>query len=186
MDRKVIDRSFQALYGHPCWGLRYDRNLNLSMNFGKPSLDVREPFSTDSTSETVRRMASRRRVTLRGEWWLWIYCCFWRLTDGDLELATGSSSFRRIERAMARLEGQELASIIVQPETGATHFAFDLGCALRCRRFERDTDEELWMLYKPSGHVLSVHGNGTFSHQRATEVEKRFQPIDDGVQTNDP
>lgn len=174
MNRKAIDRSFQPLYGHPCWGLRYDRNLNLSMNFGKPSLHIREPFSTDSTSEAVRRMASRRRVTIAGKWWLWIYCCYWRLTSGDLELATGSSSLRRIERATAQLEGQELVSLAVEPETGATHFAFDLGCVLRCRRFERGNDAELWMLYKPSGYVLSVHGNGTFSHQRATEVEKRL------------
>ena len=185
MDRKAIDRSFQPLYGHPCWGLRYDRNLNLSMNFGQPSLHVREPFSTNSASEAVRRMASRRRVTVRGEWWLWIYCCYWRLTTGDLELATGSSSFRRIERATAQLEGQELMSVAVEPETGATRFTFDLGCVLHCRRFARDTDGELWMLYKPSGYVLSVHGNGTFSHQRATEVEKRLQPIKDGVRPDD-
>ena len=65
-------------------------------------------------------------------------------------------------------------SIVVEPETGATHFAFDLGCVLHCRRVERDTDAELWMLYKPSGYVLSVHGNGTFSHQRTTEGEKRI------------
>ena len=36
---------------------------------------------------------------------------------------------------------------------------------------------ELWMLYKPNGYVLSVFGNGTFSHQRASEVAKRLQPI---------
>jgi hypothetical protein len=151
------------------------------MNFGTPSLQVREPFSTDSKSDAVQRMASRRRVTIRGEWWLWIYCCHWRLTSGDLQLATASSSFGRIERAAAELEGQQLVSVAVEPETGATRFAFDLGCVLHCRRFERDTDAELWMLYKPSGYVLSVHGNGTFSHQRASGVEKRFHPIEDGV-----
>jgi hypothetical protein len=130
-------------------------------------------------------MASRRRVTVRGEWWLWIYCCYWRLTSGDLELATGSSSMLRIERATAQLEGQELVSVAVEPETGATRFTFDLGCVLHCRRFERDSDAELWMLYKPSGYVLSVHSNGTFSHQRATVVEKRLQPIEDGVRPDD-
>lgn len=181
MNRKVIDRSFQPLYGRPCWGLRYDRMLNLSLNFGKPSLRIREPFNTDSTSEAVRQLASRRRVTVRGEWWLWLYCCYWRLTTGELELATGSSSLRRLERATAQLEGQDLVSVAVEPQTGATRFAFDLGCVLHCRRFERDADAELWLLYKPSGYVLSVHGNGTFSHQRAAEVEKRLQPIDDGV-----
>src|SRR5260370_40726921 len=108
MNVKVIDRSCQPLYGQPCWGLRYDRKVNLSMNSGETSLCIREPFTTDSKSEVVRRMAGRRQVTVRGEWWLWIYCCYWRLTSDGLALATGSSSFRRIERATAQLEGQEL------------------------------------------------------------------------------
>jgi hypothetical protein len=178
MNMKAIDRCFRPLYGQPCWGLRYSRNLNLSMNFGKPSLHIREPRNTESKLEAVRRWAARRQVTVRGEWWLWIYCCYWRLTDGELPLATGSSSFRQIERATAQLEGQKLVRVEVEPRTSATCFAFDLGCLLRCRRFERDTDDELWILYKPSGYVLSVQGNGMFYHQRATEANKRPKPIE--------
>ena len=185
MNRKIIDRSFQPLFGKPCWGLLYDRQLNLSMNFGKPSLSVREPFSTDSKSEVVQQMAARRRITVRGQWWLWIYCCYWRLTSNGLELATGSSSIRRIERATVQLGGQELVSVEVEQETGGTRFAFDLGCVLHCRRFRQDTDDELWTLYKPSGYVFSVHGNGTFSHKRGTEVEKRLQSIEDGIRPDD-
>jgi hypothetical protein len=181
MNAKVIDRSFQRLYGQPCWGLRFCRQLNLSMNLGKPSLCVREPFDTDSKFEVVRRIAAQRRVTVRGEWWRWIWCCYWQLTADGLELATGSSSLRRIKKATARLEGQALVSVDVTPATGATRFAFDLGCVLNCRRFRRDTDDELWTLHKRSGCFLSVHGNGTFSHQRGTDVENPPQPIDDGV-----
>ena len=170
MNVKIIEKSVQPIYGQPCWGLHYDRQLNLSMNFGKPSLRVREPYKTNAKTEVVRRLAARRQVTVRGEWWLWIYCCYWRLTSDGVELATGSSSFRRIERATAQLDGQKMVSVEVEPTTGATRFAYDLGCVLHCRRFNRDSDSELWMLYKPSGYVLSVHGNGTVSHQRATTV----------------
>ena len=184
-EHEKIDSWFQPLCGQPCWGLRFDVNLNLSMNFGRPSLHIREPFRADSKSETVQRIASRRCVTVRGEYWLWIYCCYWRLTAGELQLATGSSSFRRIERATAQLSGQKLASVAVEPETGATRFVFDLGCALHCRRFERDTDAELWMLYKPNGYVLSVHGNGNLSHLRSSKVEKRLRHIEDGVRPDD-
>ena len=185
MSEKVIEKSFQALYGQPCWGLHYDRQLNLSMNFGKPSLRVREPYRSKSKSAVVRRLAAERLATVRGEWWLWIYCCYWRLTSQRLEPATGSSSTRRIERAMAHLEGQELVSVDVKPETGATRFVFDLGCVLHCRRFERESDSELWMLYKPSGYVLSIHGNGTLSHQRGTTVVRRLQPIENALGRND-
>lgn len=167
MKRSALETSLQPLYGKPCWGVRHDRQLNLSMNFGKPSLDIREPYVTRPVSEAATRMASRRNVTVRGEWWLWIYCSYWRLTSDDRRLATGSSSARQIERAIQQLDGQKLVSAVVHPETGATRFAFDLGCVLGCRRFERNSDKEWWMLYQPSGYVLSAHGDGAISHFRA-------------------
>ena len=172
MSTKTIDKSFQPLYGQPCWGLHYQRQLNLSMNFGNPSLRIREPFHTNAKSDIGRQMAARRCVTVSGEWWLWIYCCYWKLTSDGLPLATGSSSIRKIDRAMAQLDGQALVSVTVEPETGATRFVFDLGCVLHCRRFERDSDAELWMLYKPTGYVLSVHGNGAASHERGKSARK--------------
>jgi hypothetical protein len=170
MKIKTVDRWIRPLYGQPCWGLNYEQQLNLSMNFGKPSLRVREPFSTDSKSEAVRRLAARRLVTVRGEWWLWIFCCHWRIISDDLELATSSSSIRRVSQATAQLAGQKLVSVSVTPETGATSFVFDLGCVLSCRRFQRDDNVDLWTLYRPRGYVLSAFGDGSFTHQRATEA----------------
>jgi len=177
MSKTLIENSFQQLYRKPCWGLHFDSQLNLSMNFGKPSLRIREPFSTASKLEVVRRMAARRCVTVRGEWWLWIYCSFWRLSTNSTLLATSSSSSRRIERALKQLDGEALEAVTVNPATGATKFIFDLGCALECRRFERDSDAELWMLYKPRGYVLSARGNGTFTHERASQAGHQARPI---------
>jgi hypothetical protein len=168
MTKRIISNTFQPLCGQPCWGLSYDRQLNLSMNFGMPSLQIREPASSNSRSKVIRRHFSRRRVTVRGQWWLWIYVCRWRLSADGKGLATASSSLRRIRQAIAQLEGQKLVSAHVDSKTGATLFTFDLGCTLDCRRLERDTDDELWMLYKPNGYVLSVHGNGTLRHHRAS------------------
>jgi hypothetical protein len=156
-------------------------HTNLSMNFGKPSLKIREPFDTTSRSEVVQRLAARRRITLRGQWRLWLWCCYWKLSVNDKVLATGSSSARRIERAAACLDGQKLTGVRVNPSTGATRFAFDLGAVLDCRRFEKGRDDELWLLYEPSGFVLSVHGNGTFCHHRGSEVSKRLRRIEDGT-----
>jgi hypothetical protein len=174
----IIAETFQQLYGQPRWGVHYHRQLNLSMNFGQPSLKIREPYESNAATEKVRRLMARRNVTFRGEWWLWIYCCFWRLSSGDVALAAGSSSLRRIERAMAELDGQELVSVTVDPRTGATGFRFDLGGALDCRRFGKESDAALWTLYKPDGYVLSVYGNETFSHQPGSAKEEELQPIE--------
>lgn len=185
MNREAIEKSFQPLYGRPCWGLSYDRYLNLSMNFGDPSLRVREPYRTRSASEAVQRMAARRLVTIRGEWWLWLHCCYWRLSGEAHDLATGSSSLRRIQQAVSQLEGQALTAVTIESRTGASRFIFDLGCVLHCRRFERDSDEELWALYEPGGIVLSAHGDGNLDRRLGSDIEKPRQPVEEGAEPND-
>jgi hypothetical protein len=75
MSERVISHTFQRFYGHPCWGLNYDSRPNLSMNFGKPSLNIREAFQTNAKTEFARRVAAGRCVTVRGEWWLWLRMC---------------------------------------------------------------------------------------------------------------
>lgn len=167
ISQKTVEKWFRRLYGHPCWGLEWSRQMNFSINFGKPSLKVREPYVTRSQFQVVQDLSSRRLVTVRGEWWLWLWCCHWQLSMNTDILATGSSSIRRIEKGMSQLSGQKLVSLSVNERTGFTRFDFDLGCHLHCRRFERDSKDELWTLYRPSGYVLSVHGNGTFCHQRS-------------------
>jgi hypothetical protein len=178
----VISQTFEPIYDQPCWGLHFSHQLNLLMNFGKPSLRIRDPIrdpgSTSPKSERVRRLLARRLVTIRGEWWLWLQCCHWRLSSKGKQIGTSSASLLRIRQATAELDGQKLTSVDVEPATGATRFAFDLGCVLDCRRFEKDSDSALWYLYKPSGYVLSVHGNGTFSHQRGSAVKENLIPLD--------
>jgi hypothetical protein len=176
----IIARTFQELFGQPCWGLDHGQYNNLSMNFGKPTLHVQEPHATKSKSDTVRWLAAKRIVRPHGRWRLWLTCCYWRLSSDEKQLATGSCSLRRIECAMAHLNGQKLISAHVEPATGATRFTFDLGGVLDCRRFEKDSDLELWILYKPSKYCLSIYGNGTFTHQRGSTKpkERQFQSID--------
>jgi hypothetical protein len=30
----TVSKAFKQVYGKPCWGVEYDRNVNLSMSFG--------------------------------------------------------------------------------------------------------------------------------------------------------
>lgn len=135
--------------------------MNLTMSFGKPSLHIEEPTAARSKSPAAQRRATRRHVTVRGQWWLWLFCCHWQLKQNDVTLATGSSSMRRIELGLKQLDGQKLVSVTVDAETGRTRFLFDLGCELMCRRFERGSDSDVWTLYGPGDEILSVTGQGT-------------------------
>jgi hypothetical protein len=171
MSHQKIEEWFRPLYGLPCWGLEHGRQTNLSIHFGNPSLHIREPFVAESQSPFVQNLSARRLVTVRGEWWLWLWCCHWRLSRNDDLLATASASRRRIEQALLQLSGQKLVGVSIEERTGCTRFEFDLGCRLECRRFTRDSQQDLWLLYRPGGDVLSVHGDGTYGHERDSRPE---------------
>ncbi len=173
---KPIEQRFRKLLGQMCWGVHFSRLLNLSMNFGKPRLRVREPYRASAKSDAVRRIAAGRLVAPKGPWWLWIYLAHWKLCTWGQKVRSGSSPLRRIDAALRHLEGQKLVAAAVDERSGATRLAFDLGGVLHVRRRARNADE-LWMLYEPSGYVLSVHGDGSWSHEPGSGTDARPRVI---------
>jgi hypothetical protein len=136
------------------------------MNFGRPHLKIDEPKKVRANrSPIVRELFSRRRVNVRGQWWLWIQAWRWKLSAFS-ESATPYSSRQRIENAMACLDGQKLTGFEVAERTGITRFTFDLGGVLECTNHETQELGEMWLLYRPNGTVLTVYNDGTFSESR--------------------
>ena len=173
---KTIADITQDLRGQLCWGVRWDNQLNMSMSFGEPHLEVvREPYTSKSKSSRIQEGSSYRTVKVTGEWWLWIFCAHWKLRVSDLLTATNSSSARKKMMAMSRLDGQKLKDIRVNPLSGTTEFAFDLGATLLARRYEQD-DADIWTLYKSNGFVLAVRGDGTFTYARGTTPRDKEKP----------
>lgn len=169
----IVSKSINELRGKPCWGLKWDCQLNISMNFGDPVLTVDEPRKSKSKMRSVRELFARRLVTVRGRWWLWLQVAHWTIDINGTRLADGSSSFRRISMALAKLKGQILTRATIDAQTGATRFDFDLGGVLTIRRYRRYPDDELWMLYKPNGYVLTIRGDGKYIHQPGSGIDKR-------------
>ncbi len=152
----------------------------LTLEFGQPSLHVREPREAPGASPRVQRLLSRRHVTVHGEWHLWIYCCAWEVrTDGKRtgHSALDSSSKRPIERAARELDGQRLVRVSVDPAGAVTEFEFDLGSRLTTRPY--DAESEKWLLYEPDGHVVTLRADGRYSHQPGSEPRdrERWHPL---------
>jgi hypothetical protein len=126
---KTIIDTAKGLIGKLCWGVQWERQLNLSLSFGNPKLRIREPYISKSRSRRIRERASRRHVTVKGEWWLWIFCAYWRIVIPNVVTARGSSSLRAKNQAMACLNGQKLMDIRVNARDGSTEFRFDLGAS---------------------------------------------------------
>ncbi|HKO54051.1 MAG TPA: hypothetical protein VJV79_40360 [Polyangiaceae bacterium] len=133
------------------------------MNFGAPRLTVREPQKSAARSVRIRRQLSHRLVTVRGQWWLWLFWSRWTLSVQGLPSVRSTGSARRIGEAIRLLDGQRLTKTTVSHADGRTRFEFDLGATLDVRELDRSTDTDIWSLYKPDGRVLSVRGDGFFS-----------------------
>jgi hypothetical protein len=163
----AIEAGFQPLYGLPCWNVKPGYGSFLTMEFGEPHLEIREPrqASRDDASEQVCRLLARRLVTVHGQWHLWIYCCHWSVTAQG-KVIGDSTTKEGVRHAAEELDSQKLVAASVDPLSGCSTFDFDLGARLSTWPY-REAESSLyeqWMLYEPSGMVLSFRADGQYSH----------------------
>jgi hypothetical protein len=157
-----VDRSFERVRGRPCWGVKRGYASFLTLEFGEPHLEIREPRSLGrDASRRVREGLARRLATVHGEWHLWIYYCDWVVHKGDVVVGD-SSSARRIDRAAGFLNGQKLLSVTLRSRGARTQFEFDLGGRLETIPFDRKSEQ--WLLYEPSGKVLTLRADRKISY----------------------
>src|SRR5882757_6558379 len=103
---KVFESAFKRLYGKPCWGVKQGHGSSLTLEFGKPHLEIRDPIvARAGASKKVRASLERREVYVHGDWHLWIDCCAWEVLLNNKQLAHSESTDVRITRAANFLSG---------------------------------------------------------------------------------
>src|SRR5258706_10878126 len=174
----VFERSFAKVYGKPCWGVKQGHGSFLTLEFGKPHLEIHEPIvARDGASKKVRGNLTRREVYIHGDWHLWIYCCAWEVLLNDKQVAHNESSDSRIARAANFLNGQKLVRFSMAPRGTHCCFEFDLCGVLKTRPYSR-TDEQ-WLFYEPTGKVLTLRADRRYSYQVSSrsEVKTGWKPV---------
>ncbi len=130
----------------------------------------------------VKKNIPTRSVRPRGEWHLWIYCCYWKLKLTDVSITHCESSDRKIEKALSILNGQELNSVSIDRNTKETKFEFDLGGILSTTPYEcldsGGEPYESWMLYLPDGNVVTYRADGKYAHESAQKEIVKLEWID--------
>lgn len=165
MTSSPIERVLRKLYGRPCWRATQGYASFLTLEFGKPHLEVHEPtVATGCVSAKVRKNLARRRVFIHGEWHLWIYRCDWEVFSGAKRVGDSRTS-ARISRAAKFLDGQKLISLSISPRKVQCVFKFDLGGTLKTRPL--DEDGEQWKLFDPLHKVLTVRADGCYAYHRS-------------------
>lgn len=169
----VFRESFAPLIGSPCWQVGTDYGSFITLEFGDPHLEVREPRNVAAErSSDARQLLTRRNVTVRGQWHLWIYCCAWKIRNGD-RLVGASDDDDSFADASQLLDGQALTDLSID-EPASCRFAFDLGGSLTTSPY--DDNSEQWMLYEPDGNVLTLRADGTYCHCPSNSSQDAWSP----------
>lgn len=161
---RKFDSTFARIIGLPAWSVRRGYGTFLTMEFGQPSLVIREPMNSSQPSDKLAREREvRRLVSVQGQWHLWLYCSTWRVFDQVRGLIGDSSSRLSIDMAAKYLDGQALQRAQLVRRPFKTVLEFDLGASLEIVPYSRQ--DELWMLYEPEGSVLTVRADRKYSYE---------------------
>jgi len=104
---------------------------------------------------------------------------------GRLAKVGSESSKKQIAAALRVLNGQALSKVLIYRKAGSSTFEFDLGGKLTTKRFKdlkQDGEPyENWMLFEPSGYVLTYRADGKYSYQRGDEPIEKPEWLSDDV-----
>lgn len=172
----VFERLFMPLYGQPCWGVRPCLRPSLTLEFGKPHLEIREPvMASRKASARVKALLARRGIFVHGQWHLWLYQCKWELVYQGRKTGYRSPD-EKIQRAGYCLDGEKLVRFSIAPMSMQCHFEFDLGSSIKT--WPSDSTSDQWILYAPSHRVLIVRADGKYHYGRSDLAwDDKWKPI---------
>ena len=152
-DIQEIEAKISSILGKTAWGVSLGVGSFVTLEFGNP----------------IQQSVELQRT--HGEWHLWIYCCEWRLEEGDKVLAASEDERTKIETAIQRLEGMALQSIDILRPAWDTIFKFEDDVILRLFSVHSE-DYENWMLYTPDGNVLTIGPGASWSYESSSSPSK--------------
>jgi hypothetical protein len=169
----IFQKVFSEVYGHPCWNVKPGYGSFLTLEFGRPHLDVREPsIANKDASLRVRRLLAHRSVFVHGEWHLWIYCCAWEVLSNGKHIGNGSTKLE-MRRAAKVLDGQKLVQFSFAAKQVRCIFEFDLGATLQTEPYDRKGEQ--WMLHTPKKKVLTLRADRRYQYMRSDVPRDRGQ-----------
>jgi len=161
----IFQKVFSGVYGNPCWNVKPGHGSFLTLEFGRPHLEVREPtVAAKDCSLKVRRLLARRNVFVHGEWHLRIASCAWEVLSNGKHAGNGSTK-PSMRRAATVLDGQRLIRFSFTPQDLLCVFEFDLGGILRTVPYDRKSEQ--WVLLTPARKVLTLRADRRYRYMLA-------------------
>ncbi|MCB1839358.1 MAG: hypothetical protein KDI61_03725 [Alphaproteobacteria bacterium] len=164
-----LRNDLQKLSGLCCWDAKNTEFSWLSLNFGSPRLDIREPKDLETlkkySSPRIKLKNSLRRVRLRGDFWIWVDCCYWEILFRGENISNSSSNRPIIQNAINIIDGQIIKRIEIFPDLVQTKIFFDLGGEIHMRLEGQSDDQPLWHIFNDiEGSIYSFRDNGKLEY----------------------
>ena len=151
---KSIQDLVKPLQGYAARNIQLGHGSFITINFGKNRI-----------IEVATNKGIARRV--RGEWYLWIYMCAWRLDKNGTPYLGSDDEFSREEfqERLFEVEGKKLLHFDILNSAFDTQIKFEEKFVINL--FSFSTQNEQWKLFRPDENVLTVGpgGNWTYRHE---------------------
>jgi hypothetical protein len=160
--KQQVSGLFKPLIGQLVWNVRGGHGSFITLEFGEPHLSVREPVEPNhARGARVQRALRRRRVSILGDWSLFVQYCDWKISvaDGSVDSQSiGTSS----NECLADLDGQRLVSLESAARFNSWKFQFDLGGMLEVwPSAAYGPTDDLWHLATWNDGTAALTADGT-------------------------
>jgi hypothetical protein len=159
---------FLPLIGSLVWNVHRGVGRYLTMEFGKPHLEVREPLGrTLQTTKRLQRLSRMRRAHVCGDWALFIQGD-WKVAVEDDWLHSNDEIVPHSlkEDCLLNLSGQRLVSVEAAEDGRHLGLVFDLTGKLEIWPPAEDDDSQ-WSLHGWDGHVAAMDHDGKLEFEVA-------------------
>lgn len=157
-------KAIHPLLGKIVWHPKHSTGSMISLEFGEPTMQVREPKTPSDTSKALSPLIQKkllsRFVVLKGQYSLLFSECSWVLQLDGSEFAHSESSADLIGRSIEGLQGQKIVEIGCRIEKFLQfEFTFDLGLRILTKSL-KSSDLHFDLFDNVANKILSVRGDG--------------------------
>lgn len=154
-------RVLAALNGQFAWAVSQGYGTFLTVNFGGPHMEIREPINaSESASPDVRRNLARRRIHIVGDWHLFVQYADWKIFTINHSAGSGDEWSDTVKNSLEELDGQRLLCVEVGAAAHSCVLKFDLGGELHISPSPEIVDDQ-WSLHAWNGPLVSCRADGT-------------------------
>ncbi len=155
----------KTLLGQLAWHVERGHGSFITMQFGDPVLEVREPkVGKKVDSEKVTRLLACRKVSVLGAFHLWVQYADWEIICQKRLIAHSKIKKLDLDSGLKILDGQRLLSVSSENARSSVVFKFDLESELIVTYGSYEESQPLVSFYDRNGFVGAIF----FAESRGT------------------